>query len=643
MDKPEGCKTAENFVKLISKFAPLASGQCLVDEKVERQTRLLGVPSINLPAPYVDEIEKALRSDGPCSVLITGVAGDGKTYHGRHVWKNLGGDPKVWDSSRDKEPNLHLEITTAGGHPRTIYFIQDLSTKEYESVVILPETGETIFDLLLRSLSDETCSVVICCNHGQLLKRLRDSGLDPCVSMADRLEDTFFSQKGEVDLQGTPQIKVFDLSRLPQHRNFDEIVRQFCNHDAWRNCVSCDNYKVCQIQKNRAQLWDSEKGEFTNVEQKISRLIKLSGLDGNHLPIRNLMSLVSNALVGCNHSQSRKKGVPSDNCARARYAADPKNDLDMDFFSNILGNNFREQERRKKAIFSVLSQYECGVSGDRLWDRFLLTGGLMENSGSPDKGKNLTALYELLKDDLPGTGEGVAGIGRSDVDFDEDEAETRLQEYNEAAEKNRRKLFFLLDDKDDTYPSSWKLTSLKHAREYFSLLKKINSGGRGKAALPAEIVKGLNRIMTGGALTSASKIFVTTNGTAANCFVGNSIAAEITAENGRHDWSRLEWDAECEEELKPPVIDFCFDDAVEGASVRFALTPSRYECLAAAADGALLETFSKKMIGDFMNLKSELIVAYERLQADSETSEDSLNLELTSGGKLKTIRIHYAE
>ena len=97
MDKPEGCKTAENFVKLISKFAPLASGQCLVDEKVERQTRLLGVPSINLPAPYVDEIEKALRSDGPCSVLITGVAGDGKTYHGRHVWKNLGGDPKVWD------------------------------------------------------------------------------------------------------------------------------------------------------------------------------------------------------------------------------------------------------------------------------------------------------------------------------------------------------------------------------------------------------------------------------------------------------------------------------------------------------------------------------------------------------------------
>ena len=154
MDKPEGCKTAENFVKLISKFAPLASGQCLVDEKVERQTRLLGVPSINLPAPYVDEIEKALRSDGPCSVLITGVAGDGKTYHGRHVWKNLGGDPKVWDSSRDKEPNLHLEITTAGGHPRTIYFIQDLSTKEYESVVILPETGETIFDLLLRSLSD---------------------------------------------------------------------------------------------------------------------------------------------------------------------------------------------------------------------------------------------------------------------------------------------------------------------------------------------------------------------------------------------------------------------------------------------------------------------------------------------------------
>ena len=95
-------------------------------------------------------------------------------------------------------------------------------------------------------------------------------------------------------------------------------------------------------------------------------------------------------------------------------------------------------------------------------------------------------------------------------------------------------------------------------------------------------------------------------------------------------------------ELSPPVIYFCFDDAIDGASVRFELTPSRYECLASSADGAIIEPFSEKIINDFMNLKSELIVAYEKFLSEEESSDDDPRLELTEEGQIETIEIHYA-
>lgn len=638
MEKNEGFKTAEDYVRLISSFSPQARGQSIFDEQAARLSKKNSHFSIRLPAPYVDEIEQTLLSDEPCSVLITGIAGDGKTYHARQLWERLGGDFNSWVSDKEKSGSLCIRTTTRGKQPhsRAIYFIQDLSAKDYEAIPIIQNTQETIFDLLIRSITDAGCSVVICCNHGQLLKRLRSSGRPECPKLADQIENTFFSPKGEISLKETPEIKVFDLSRLPQHKNFDEIVKQFCDHEAWESCQTCDICKICQIRENRKWLWDTEKKDFTDVERKISSLIKLTGLDGNHLPIRDLLTLVSNSMVGCNNVQSNKAGVPSNSCARARYAAENPDKLDMDFFDNILGNNYTRRGLAGKEIFNVLSQYECGVAGDRLWDRFLQAEGHMENSDTPGMGVDLRELYNSYKDKLSDVPEA------SGPEDDEKDPETILLTEDDAAEKKRRKLFFLLPDTDETYPSGWKLTSLKHAREYLSLLDRIRENRKRGLGLPADLVRGLNRILTGGTLEDADEIIVTTNGTFADCFAGRKVAARVTARNGRHEWSRLEWDPQCEEELSPPVIDFCFDDAIDGASVRFELTPSRYECLASSADGAIIETFSEKIINDFMNLKSELIVAYEKFLSEEESSDDDPRLELTEEGQIETIEIHYA-
>ena len=43
-----------------------------------------------------------------------------------------------------------------------------------------------------------------------------------------------------------------------------------------------------------------------------------------------------------------------------------------------------------------------------------------------------------------------------------------------------------------------------------------------------------------------------------------------------------------------------------------------------------------------MNLKSELIVAYEKFLSEEESSDDDPRLELTEEGQIETIEIHYA-
>ena len=62
LEKNEGFKTAEDYVRLISSFSPQARGQSIFDEQAARLSKKNSHLSIRLPAPYVDEIEQTLLS-----------------------------------------------------------------------------------------------------------------------------------------------------------------------------------------------------------------------------------------------------------------------------------------------------------------------------------------------------------------------------------------------------------------------------------------------------------------------------------------------------------------------------------------------------------------------------------------------------
>ena len=70
----------------------------MYDEHIESAARRSKVNPLRFDTGGLfEEIVRNFQSDQPRSVVLTGTAGDGKTYLCREVWTRLGGDAKVWD------------------------------------------------------------------------------------------------------------------------------------------------------------------------------------------------------------------------------------------------------------------------------------------------------------------------------------------------------------------------------------------------------------------------------------------------------------------------------------------------------------------------------------------------------------------
>ena len=83
----------------------------MYDESIQRVLRRAAVQPIAFPAPYLDELNENFQGTAPDSVILTGTAGDGKTFLCRRVWEVLGGDPRVWEGD-EKIQRLSLASGT---------------------------------------------------------------------------------------------------------------------------------------------------------------------------------------------------------------------------------------------------------------------------------------------------------------------------------------------------------------------------------------------------------------------------------------------------------------------------------------------------------------------------------------------------
>ncbi len=275
---------ASAWVRFLRSYGPTSNNLTMFDEYVSAALGRAKVEPIQLSTPLLEAIIVHIESKAPGSILIAGTAGDGKTYHCRTLWIHLGGDPKVWSAKGNIK-----ELKLPDG--RTAVFIKDLS--EFNG-----EESDLPLQRLEKSVlgGNDSEIVVLATNHGQLLDRLRDLGKrqDRAHPLRKPLQERFLQAGPDPD-----RLAVFDLSRTTSRKTFDEVARAVAGHPEWKSCTRCSlaaHGKTCPIDENRRRLLGENDGG--QLARRLGDLVEIARLNGLHLPIRDLLALCSNMVLG---------------------------------------------------------------------------------------------------------------------------------------------------------------------------------------------------------------------------------------------------------------------------------------------------------------------------------------------------------
>ena len=83
--------TDNALVAFLASYGPSASSDALADEHVQAAVAKYSVRPIETPPAKLAAMVDALLGEDPISVILTGTAGDGKTYHIRRLFFDAAG------------------------------------------------------------------------------------------------------------------------------------------------------------------------------------------------------------------------------------------------------------------------------------------------------------------------------------------------------------------------------------------------------------------------------------------------------------------------------------------------------------------------------------------------------------------------
>lgn len=605
---------ASNWVRFLRNYGPLPTNGNLFDEYVYAARLQANVQPIELPTPHVDEMVQFIQ-EGDCgSLLIAGTAGDGKTYHARQLWLRLGGEESGW-SPKSKVKTLKLP------DGRTVTFVKDLS-----------ELKGTEGDLILEGLESSVLGenqfsvYVIACNHGQILDRLRkhltsDGAPSPLLHP---VQNAFLQSGYEF-----PRLKVFDLSRSAAHRqSLAGVIKAITEHPEWERCKGCElneGGRVCPIAENRKRaLGKDDNGRFS---KRLGDLIEIARLNGAHLPVRDLLALVTNMLLG--HVDAKERLLT---CAEVAQVQDSQNLDQGSIYRNVFGANLDERRAMARPVFRTMASLGIGTETTNSVDGLLVYGS--------DDSKLEEDFDRLVgSDPIYGATEIYRALQRQYLEGSETaRLENGADNFLARLRDQRQRLYFTLpDDAADKYPF-WELTTFRFAGEYLELLASV-APGEGRRIIDdrirARIVRGLNRVMTGLLLDNPETIFVASSGGFTQSKI--SVLCETPVPSRRSAGASAGMQIRWNRDTQRPCLDISVGSGKLGA-VLFDLTPVRFEFLCRVAEGALPSSFSNECFEDLLAFKARLLRKAEQVhrspgegldEDDGELIEDQGGVGLT--------------
>lgn len=611
------------FLNFIRHYGPVPRNDNMYDEAIQRSARRQGIAPIAFEHPKQVEIVNCFTGAGGTrvSVVLTGTAGDGKTHLCRQVWEALGGDSDEWasdspiltltpdDPATIKSP--HQSPRCDGRGPSKIHFIRDLSGYAPPQGAPWPAEKEALLQRFCKSLFNPSGDEVflIAANDGQLIESWRRLDATDEVKRARQVfEELLVNDRQE---QADVGLKLFNLSRASSAEMFDRTLAAFLAHPGWGEMDSeragpNDLFGPrCPIRRNVELL------RTALVQSRLRALLELCDYSGLHVPIRQILLLLANAILGHPDVKDHLM-VPADVPKIIAAGTISKASL----YNNIFGGNLPESRRQAITIFDYLERFQIGYETSNRVDNMLIFGEHDEHLGQ---------YFDqfIAQDGFYGADERFYGAKREYIEGS-DEGEERTDQFLQMLVSQRRGLFFKIPRSQEAELSLWELTAFKFAGEYLdAIFAPLRKGDIVKGSLLTRLVKGLNRVFTGMLMNSERSLYLATSGNHSQAKVSRILVEYVSVEPSKGEKIILHYDAS----NGHVVFSVYF---APDLSVDFSLTLVRYEFLSRIAmEGALPASFSKECYEDLLAFKSQLIAAQTKRDANSSTSAGpAINLKL---------------
>lgn len=592
-----GAPPAAAWVRFLRSYGPTPQNLTMFDEYVSGAVGRAKVQPIQLATPLLEAMVQHIESRAPGSMLIAGTAGDGKTYHCRALWARLGGDPKAWSTKGNvKEHRL--------GDGRLAVFIKDLSEfNGQESDMPLQRLERTVLG------GDNSEFLVVAANHGQVLDRLRDLG------KRQGRRHPLRTPLQECFLQAGPapeRLAVFDLSRTATRKTFDEVAKAVASHPEWENCSRCSlrtGGKVCPIDENRRRLLGEADGG--QLAGRLGDLIEIARLNGLHLPVRDLLALCANIVLGYSDAKEAKENLMT--CADVAKIQETGNVSKASVYANAFGANLPKRRALDRPVFKAMAGFGVGEETTNAADGLLVYG--RDDSRLQADFARLVAsdpIYGATANYLQAQENYLEGHESARIDGGSDA-------FMDMLEDQRRRLFFTLPSDEPSY-SRWAMTVFRYAGDYLEIIETlVENKQQVSEAVRSRMAKGLNRVLTGLLLENTDRVFIASS--------GGFTQSRVSVLCDHETFARRQQGVGMAFRLNPltgrPFLEV---QLAQGAANRvvFDLTPIRHEFLSRVADGSLPASFSNECLEDLLAFKSKLLRKAETVRKNGVADDDEV-------------------
>ncbi len=278
------------------------------------------------------------RHEQPPSVILTGNAGDGKTYLCRRIVEVFTGQPVA-----DWADRLDWPIERDGF---TLRVVKDLSEVDEERAANL------LYELALDQLEEHPRFVfLIAANEGRLRAVLQRERLDELYQEVDR------QLRDEPDL-ANDRLIVLNLNHATTSVYVPQALAWLTDPVHWEACTACPAFDACPIR------WNAEKLRQAHVAGRIKRLYQILEHLKLHVTIRDMLIHLAYTLTGgldCEKVQEHSR--------RLGWEA-----YQHVYYENVWGQTADETFQRKAVVIRHLQRLNVGRSSIFEIDDFIING-----------------------------------------------------------------------------------------------------------------------------------------------------------------------------------------------------------------------------------------------------------------------------